>query len=301
MPLNEAIRQFIAWKGFASKECTTKGYFLSLRQFAIFQRNGHIEEVSIKDVIEWFALMKQVDYERNSFIPKAMALRKLFEYYRRQDLQVLNPELIPVPEKEWKFPRVATEENYKKLLAVIPENNDPRHIRNRAMINLLWDTGARVGEIVSLNMSDIDMEKMQAVIRTEKSKGHRPVRQIFWTETTKASLENWFAKREHLGGIMPRMDEQALFISVNSQKSGKRLMSKSIEESLRKYSRLADTPYMNPHSFRHHMGHQIVAQGGSNAVVSGILGHSSPLSSFVYTMLNDEELRSNHQRYARAI
>ncbi len=80
--------------------------------------------------------------------------------------RVLEPNLIPLPPKQYRIPRVASEENYQKLLSSIPSGNDPRHIRNKAIIMLLWDTGARNGEIVSLDVDGMDIEKMHAVKET---------------------------------------------------------------------------------------------------------------------------------------
>src|SRR5207245_4716929 len=116
--------------------------------------------------------------------------------------------LIPIPRTEVRIPRVVTDEQYRTLLSIIPVNNDPRHIRNRAIIRLLWDSGARNGELVSLNVSDLDGERMRAVIRTEKSRGRRPFREIFWTPETNENLGRWLEKRKQL----PLVDREAVFV-----------------------------------------------------------------------------------------
>lgn len=247
--------------------------------------------------MEWFNLMQLLQWDHNSFIPKAMAVRKFFEFFSQQGYPVVNPWLIPIPDKKYKIPRVANDENYQQLLESIPDNNDPRHIRNRAIINLLWDTGARNGELCSLNVSDLDFEERKAVIKTEKAKQARPVREIFWTEITNENLKKWVAKREQLLHKMYLHDEDALFISVCNQKSGQRMRNAGVGEALRKYCNKAEIPYMNAHSFRHHMGHNIVKKGGSNSDVSNILGHSSLQSSFVYTLMTNVELKKRHEMF----
>jgi integrase/recombinase XerC len=298
MRLSEAIQQFIGWKSFNVRKNTTKGYDLILRQFAVFMRDQRLEAVKIGDVMEWFDLMQGLGWDQNSFVPRAMALRKFFEFYNHQGYKVINPWLIPVPQKQYKLPRVADEKNYRKLLAAIPEEtNDPRHIRNRAIVMLLWDTGARNGEILSIDTGDIDLRRMKALIRTEKSKGMRPIREIFWTRETNDALEKWIRKRRELAEWLYVHDEEALFISVCNQKSGKRLSIKGVGEMLRRYSNRAGIPYMNAHSFRHHMGHHIVKRGGSNSDVSNILGHSSLQSSFVYTQMTNIELQERYRSF----
>lgn len=158
---------------------------------------------------------------------------------------------------------------------MIPANNDPRHIRNLAIINLLWDTGARNGEILSLDVRDLQMDRMRAIIRTEKSKGRRSIREIFWTADTHGNLMQWIKKREHLAKIMHLQDVDALFPSIGSQKAGQRLSVKGVGEMLRHYSNKEKMPHINAHSFRHHMGHDIIKKGGSSADVMNILGHAS--------------------------
>jgi integrase/recombinase XerC len=297
MQISEAIDQFTNWKSFNVKGGTMKGYDLTLKQFALFQRNKELEQTTIDDVMTWFNMMKDLGWAQNSFVPKAIALRKFFEYFRDQGLFILNPRLIPVPRKEYNIPRVATEENYHQLLKIIPFNNDPRHIRNRAMINLLWDTGARNGEICALDIADIDAENKKAIIKTEKSKGRRPIREIFWTDPTNENIKVWLEKRKYLGQKGFVKDAEALFISVCNQKFGFRMQNGGVCEMMRKYSNRAGLPYMNAHSFRHHMGHDIIKKGGSNADVSGILGHSSLQSSFVYTMMADKELEGRYRHF----
>lgn len=293
--------RFSNWKQFNCGIGTVRGYQLVLKQFALFLRNRDLEKVKLDDVMEWFNLMQLLQWDRNSFIPKAMAVRKFFEFFSQQGLPVVNPWLIPIPDKQYKLPRVANERDYQKLMKVIPGNNDPRHIRNRAIINLLWDTGARNGEICSLNIDDINFNERKAVIKTEKSKGARPVREIFWTEKTNESLKKWFAKRIYLENKMFVRDKEALFISICSggvhDNAGKRFAIKGVGEMLRRYCNRANIQYMNAHSFRHHMGHQIVKKGGTNSDVSNILGHSSLQSSFVYTLMTNVELKKRHEMF----
>jgi integrase/recombinase XerC len=298
MKLNEAIEKFSKWRTWKVKAGTVKGYDLILKQFCMFVRNCDIEHVRLEDVISWFSLLKVLEFQHNSFIPKAQALKKFFEFYKMQGYSVLEPDLIPLPSKDYKIPRVASEENYRKLLSVIPDNNDARHIRNRAIVMLLWDTGARNGEIVSLDAEDMDTEKMRAVIKTEKSKGRRPFREIFWTEETNKALLAWIEKRDFLKkNKMPHMNE-CLFPCICSSAglglSGRRMSNKGVAEFLRRYSNRANIPYQNAHSFRHHMGHDIISQGGSAADVMNILGHASLASSSIYTMMTGKELEDRY-------
>lgn len=301
MLLLDAFQQFISWKQLNVNISTTKGYGLVLKQFCLFMRNTHIEQVSVMDISQWFNLMTDLEWDRNSFIPKAIALRKFFEFFKHQNYNVLDPWLIPVPDKQYKLPRVANEESYQKLLNVIPQNNDPRHIRNRAIITMLWDTGARNGEVLALNLEDLDLNNRRAVIHTEKNRGSRPFRELFWSEQTNVYLGQWIDKREYLKSKMTIHDGNALFISIMSSglhdRQGYRFNIKGSGEMLRRYALRAGIPYMNAHSFRHRKGHSIIEQGGSSADVMNVLGHASVASSSIYTMMRGKELESRARMF----
>ena len=298
MQFKEAIDQFSGWRKFKVKIQTVRGYDQTLRQFCLFLRNPEIEDISINDVMDYLNGMKDMGWDQNSFVGKCMALRKFFEFYRLQGYAVINEELIPIMQAERKLPRVATIEEYKKLIGAIPEKtNDPRHIRNLALINLLWDTGARNGEILSLNMADLDMERRRALIRTEKAKSRRPFREIFWTADTHGNLLQWIKKREALEKKNEFKDHDAIFISIANAQSGKRYTIRGVGEMLRKYSGRAKIPYVNAHSFRHRVGHHIIKSGGSSADVMNILGHSSVQSTAIYTMMSDVELEKRYRYF----
>ena len=293
MNFKDAIDQFSGWRKFKVKMQTVRGYDRELRNFCLFLRNPDIENITLNDAMEYLNGMADLGWDRNSFTGKCMAIRKFFEFYRLQGYHVIDEELIPIPDKEPKLPRVATDDDYNKLVAAIPKTtSDPRHIRNLAIVSLLWDTGARNGEICSLNINDLNLEEKRAIIKTEKAKTRRPFREIFWTDDTNDNLIRWIKKREALKQKVKFGDADALFISATSWKVGERFTIKGVGEMLRRYCNKAELPYMNAHSFRHHRGHHIIKAGGSTADVMNILGHASVQSTTIYTMMHGKELES---------
>lgn len=296
--MKEAVMEFSNWRQFKVKGNTVKGYDRELRNFCLFLRNPELTKITLNDVMDYLNGIIELGWDPNSLMPRCMALRKFFEYMRLRGFSSLNEELIPIPRKQYKIPRVVDEENYKKLVEIIPaKTNDPRHIRNMAIINLLWDTGARNGELLSINISDVDLEKKKALIRTEKNRGSRPFREIFWTDDTNKTLKKWMDKREALGNKVTFKDPEALFLSLVSCQAGQRFSIKGVGEMLRRYANRAGIPYINAHAFRHHMGHDIIHQGGSTADVMNILGHASVASSSIYTMMTNVELESRYRTF----
>ncbi len=293
MTIFDAVREFAGWKAFSVKGNTVKQYNQTLRQFALFYHNGGIEAVTLKTISDFLNLLKDLGYQQNTFIPIAMALRKFFEYANRRGWTTIDPFFIPIPRKEFNIPRVADEETYGKLLAVnIDERHPERVLRNRLIIRLLWETGARVGEICELDRDDIELGANSAMIRTEKNRGSRPFRQIYWTPETGKMMGEWMDESE-------RFARPALFVGLGNQKVGERITRRGVGEMLRRYSNLAGIPYANAHSFRHAKAHSIIKQTGSLADAANILGHASVLSTRPYTWMFGEELRETADKYLK--
>lgn len=298
MKFSEAIKEFSQWKRINTKENTTREYELDLRLFCLYEHNPEIENVSVNDVTGYFNLQLDLGYKPNSFTTKSIAIRKFFEYFALRSYNVLNYLLIPVPRREYNQPRTATEEDYEKFLGAIPESNDPRHIRNRAITTLLWDSGARIGELLSLKVQDINLEKKQAIIKTEKSRGIAPFRQIFWTDITNHNLIAWIKKRNYLKKKHQFCDPDTLFVGSSHWQLGRRLSGSGICTTFRRYSAKAGV-MLNPHSLRHAFGHRCAKQNLSNSVISKLMGHASLQSSYVYTALSSKELEQQYRKFVK--
>src|SRR6266853_4500412 len=184
MKFSLAIKTFEDWKRLQSKSTTVMGFACELRAFCLFLRDPEVESITITMVLEYLEAQLALGWKRNTLAHKCNYLRGFFRFLRLQGGAVLDENLIPNPRHEYKLPRVATAEEYKKLCAAIPRAPTANSIRNHALFRLLWDTGARVGEIVSLNLEDLDLARLRAVVRTEKSRTSHPYREIFWIPET---------------------------------------------------------------------------------------------------------------------
>jgi len=291
MKLYDAIKQFNQWRALKVKRID--GYDLDLRQFCIYVGNKDIEDITIQEITQWLSWYKRLDFAAWTVLKKAMALRKLFEYYGRMKYDVIDYWLIPLPKKEFTMPRVCTEQTYKQLLSVIPKNSTTYyHLRNRCLINLIWDTGARLGEVVALNVGDVDHKNHAIVIKTEKSRGMRPFRKIPYGKDSAVSMKKWMKKRAEIAKERDLPQPDALFIGLKGGRGidGNRLAMCAAGEIFRKYSNKAGLPYVNAHSLRHHFGTDMAKKGFNNSLISEALGHAQLSSSFQYTQVNNEDL-----------
>lgn len=300
MILSDAIKEFNEWRQFKTEKHSVQVYGIMLKNFAVFMRDCHIEEVTEKHIVEWFTLLKVFEGNTNTCTTRAIAIRKLFEFHHKKGLKVLDPWFVPVPRKLQNMPRVISKKDYLKLLAAIPKNNHASSLRDNALIRMYWDTVARNTEILTLGIGDIQTRKNggKAIIRTEKSRGKRPFREIFWGRETHAHLKRWLKKRNELQKTIEYKDPDAIFICCSNRFLGMRLSSKGVGEMLGRYSKKAGIEKVNAHSIRHRGCRDIVKTKGAHAVMN-IAGHASLASSSIYTMLFGEELEELHNGIKR--
>jgi site-specific recombinase XerD len=147
-------------------------------------------------------------------------------------------------------------------------------VRDNVILELLFSTGIRIGELVALNVHDVNVEKKQIQITGRATRG-RAVTLI--AEPVVDALVNYIDLRNERS-----LDTNALFVG----RSGTRLTIYSIENIFKKHVRLADIKrHITPHALRHTMAALLVSSGTDIRDVQEILGHASILSTQVYTKL----------------
>jgi integrase/recombinase XerD len=299
MKLSQAIEEFKNWRGFKVTGQTVIRYDYVLRIFCLVMGDPEIEQIQINHILHYLSEMERLGWKRNGVNIVALALRKFFEYFNLRGHNCVNEALIPLPRKEFNIPRVATEGDFEKLIKAIPKDGNPNNIRNRALIHMIWDTWARNGEILSLNEADLKFNadcSGSAIIKTEKSRGRRPIREIFWTPKTGKYMKAWLKKKHEIQKDMVYEDIGAVFISIRKcgmfDVRGKRMTNRGVCEVFRTISNRAGLPSIfNAHSARHYGGRKIIKSGGASADVTNILGHSNLESSQFYTMMWGNDLK----------
>jgi len=292
MSFNEAIIKFEEYYKLRVKQGTIRGYSLDLRQLCMYLRNPKIESVKDEDITAFLNGLIECGWNQNSLMPKSIAFRKFFQYWAAKGLRVLNHQLIPIIRKEFAMPRVAEKWEYDKVMEHFAQGSTHHHlIRNRAITSLIYDTGARVGEIVSLNVEDMDLVNKKAVIKTEKTRGKAPIRQIFWSEETNENLKRWLDVREEISKYVDFSEPDALFVGVRCWQIGQRITIRAVGIFLRHASRRVGLKrVMNAHSLRHLKGNDMAEMNTNEFVLSQILGHSQVSSSRIYTLLKSPVL-----------
>jgi integrase/recombinase XerD len=156
-------------------------------------------------------------------------------------------------------------------------------IRDKAMIDLLYSTGIRVGELVNLNISDIDFEARECIVN---GKGNKE-RKVYFDAKAKLHLKEYLSSR--------RDNNPALFVTLNSPHN--RLKISGVELRLRRLGREINIGGIHPHKFRRTMATRAIEKGMPIEQVQKILGHSQIDTTMQYAIVNQNNVKISHQKF----
>ena len=172
---------------------------------------------------------------------------------------------------------VITDENMEKMRDACKE------VRDLAIIDLLYSTGIRVGELVRLNISDVNMEQRECVVFGKGDKERR----VYFEAKAKIHLMEYLASRKD--------SNPALFVTLNG--NHERLQISGVEIRLRELGRKLSLDRIHPHKFRRTMATRAIDKGMPIEQVQKILGHSQIDTTMQYAIVNQNNVKSSHQKY----
>lgn len=155
--------------------------------------------------------------------------------------------------------------------------------RDKAIIDLLYSTGMRVGELVNLNIDDIDLEGRECIVYGKGDKERR----VYFDAKSKVHLKEYIDSRND--------DNPALFVTLNTP--FKRLKISGVEIRLRELGRELKLERIHPHKFRRTMATRAIDKGMPIEQVQKILGHSQIDTTMQYAMVNQNNVKASHQKY----
>ena len=158
------------------------------------------------------------------------------------------------------------------------------HIRDLAMIDLLYSTGIRVGELVNLNIGDINFEERECIVY---GKGNKQ-RKVYFDAKAKVHLKRYLEQRKDYS--------EALFVTLDSP--FERLKISGVEIRLRKLGRLALLDQrVHPHKFRRSMATRAIDKGMPIEQVQKLLGHQQIDTTMHYAMVNQSNVKISHRKF----
>ena len=234
----------------------------------------------------YLAFLATRRYARRTVARKAAALRRYFDWLRRQGVIANDPAVrLSVPAGPSRLPRVLGPSDIDILLDHPPAKigDDPLAVRLRdlAVLELLYGSGLRVAELCGLGLGDVDVRRHLVTVWGKGSKQ----RQVPISPPASAAVEAWLS---HGRADMAEPDSPADALFFNRR--GRRLGPRDVRRLL---DRRAPSP-THPHALRHSFATHLLDGGADLRVVQELLGHASLQTTQVYTHVSKERLLAVH-------
>lgn len=290
--MNEKIKLYLDWKGTYAYRASIN-YRIWLEKFIQLCGNKKIEEYDISDIVKYRRWLES-NYGSYSIQYAIVVLKNFFQFFKYQNCACLSPAFIRIPRIIQKSHRAITEGEFKRVNSVIPAN-EFLPLRDKLMVNMLWDTGVRVSELCDMEITNIDENKTSAVISTKKT-GKKRI--IVWSKETHKLLMKYMPIRLGLHEIN---QASALFVGTEKGKGWSvRLTTRSVQRRILYYvDRAGIKEKITPHSFRHGWAHKRRDQNAPLAFIQRGLGHLSPVSTFIYEQYCDNDFEGRAMNYLK--
>jgi integrase/recombinase XerD len=290
--VNELVRLFLEYLvvecGLA--ENTLEAYRRDLAHFCAYlaeRKKPDFAAVRPRDIVAFLAREKARGLSANSIARELAAVRMLFKFLAVEDKvprNVASP--LQSPHLWRRLPNVLDPAEVDALLAA-PDPETPFGCRDRALLEVMYATGARVSETADLKLDDVhfDFGFLRCFGKGSKERivpvGRRALR----------------ALRDYVERVRPRLnkhDRPFLFLS----RSGRRLRRDNIWDRVRKHARAAGLrKNVSPHTLRHSFATHLLAGGADLRSVQEMLGHASISTTQIYTHVDKDRLKSVHKKY----
>ena len=261
---------------------TVRSYGLDLRQFVLhldkeLGREARPEDVDHLLIRGFLAELHRRGLSKSSSARKLAALRSFFRYLCREGRLLANPaKLLLSPRREKRIPSVLEPSQVELLLQVPGEGKAV--LRARAILELLYATGLRCAELVSLDLGELDTEARTARVL---GKGHKERVVLFGAPAAEA-LRAWLAARPEL-----RPRSEAVFLNAR----GGRLSDRSVRALVaRRVRQLALERRCSPHTLRHSFATHLLTRGADLRSIQELLGHASLSTTQRYTHVDTRHL-----------
>lgn len=289
---------------------STKNYDNFLRMFVEWLRQNkldHIKPHELTEKIIWnyrLYLSRRHD-DKGTYIKKTtqnyylIALRNLLKYLTDKDTLSYPAEKIKLPrltekDKQIKFLKL---EQIEKLMNM-PDEVSTIGCRDRAILAVLFSTGMRVSELVSLNIEQLDVKnliskKIDNLELSISGKGGK-LRTVYFSPRSLKCLGRYLKKRIN--------DLRSPLFLNHSRNLGDddegRLSTRSVERLVKKYVAMAGLPVKaTPHTLRHSFATDLLSQGADLRSVQELLGHKNIVTTQVYTHVTNKKLREIHRKF----
>jgi integrase/recombinase XerD len=293
--LAEATRAFLdhltVERGVARN--TTLSYRRDLDRYVAFCAGRgltQVGEVGEPDVVAFLVSLRQGDADHPSLAPASagrtvVAVRGFHRFAAREGLSPGDPAgAVSPPQPPRRLPKAIGVDEVARLLDAAAADDTPRALRDRALLELLYGTGARISEAVGLDVDDLDLQQGAVLLRGKGGKE----RVVPVGSYGRAAVDAYLVRARPVLATAGR-GSPALFLNVR----GSRLSRQSAWTVIREAGGRAglELDHLSPHTLRHSFATHMLDGGADVRTVQELLGHASVTTTQIYTLVTVERLR----------
>lgn len=269
---------------------TVAAYRNDLTQFYDFLQSGQYSDLDdwaeiTPEIINAYVYdLKHRDkpYAPSSIARKVAAVKSFFNYLHSRNMIPSNPtEDIDSPKVEKRLPKTLASKEIEELLQAPQKGNTPKHLRDTALLNMLYATGMRVSEVVFLQMDDVDLDNDLLEVSTREGDGRS--REVPLDDEMHEILETYL--NEGRPYLLKDPNEDALFLNHR----GQQLTRQGLWLIIKSYAREADlSSEVTPHTLRHSFAAHKLDSGSDLEEVQKLLGHANISTTQIYAHLDEQ-------------
>ncbi len=275
----EFLHMFLDAKRIEGCSERTIQYYKTTIEHFLNTMNGLVRKTTTEEIREYLSSYQKRNNCTNVTIDNIRRnISSFFSWLEEEDYILKSPmKRIHKIKTKTIVKNVISDEGIEKL------RDNCKGIRDLAIIDLLYSTGIRVGELVNLNIEDIDLEGRECVVYGKGDKERR----VYFDAKAKVHLKDYIDSRVD--------DNEALFVTLDSPHD--RLKISGVEIRLRQLGRQLKLDRVHPHKFRRTMATRAIDKGMPIEQVQKILGHSQIDTTMQYAMVNQTNVKTSHQKY----
>ncbi|HVF06255.1 MAG TPA: tyrosine recombinase XerC [Frankiaceae bacterium] len=248
------------------------------------------DDVDASALRSWLARQRTAGYARSTLARRSSAARVFFAYAVRRGFAAHDPAgQLATPKTDRRLPRVLTRAEATALVE-LPPTDGPVGARDRAVLELLYATGIRVGELCGLDVDDVDCGRR--VVRV-LGKGAKE-RAVPYGVPAAAALDRWLAQARPALAVPG--SGPALFLGQRGRRIDQRTVRRLVHGYLREVG-----PDLGPHGLRHSAATHLLEGGADLRSVQELLGHATLGTTQIYTHVSADRLKASYdQAHPRA-
>ena len=284
-------------------EATIRNYNFYLRRFTTWAKNPSPNRITGDMVRQYRLWLNRYADKRTGqqLTPKTqnyhlIALRSFLKYLAKRDISALPADKIELARQQMREVDFLEEKDLERLLAAPGQIRSPEiiRLRDQAILETLFSTGLRVGELCKLKREQINLRRDEFTIRGKGGK----LRIVFLSPTAQAALKMYFDKRRDLEPALFVAHDRAQSAKSRQDKNTANLTPRSIQRLVAKYARAAGiTKTISPHTLRHSFATDLLQNGADIRAVQTMLGHASITTTQIYTHVTNRQLKDVHKAF----